>query len=61
MTTEWKGQRYWKNRPLDERLKNLKIPKRYENLTLASYDKSIGDVDVHYAVTTWLKMRNKTL
>jgi DNA replication protein DnaC len=55
MTTEWKGQRYWKNRPLDERLKNLKIPKRYENLTLASYDKSIGDIDVHYAVTTWLK------
>lgn len=53
--TEWKGARYWKNRPVEERLKNTRIPKRFESLTLDNYDKSVGDHDVHYAVTTWLK------
>lgn len=55
MTTEWKGSRYWKNRPLDERLKNLRIPRRYETMTLDNYNKSVGDQDVFYAVMTWLK------
>jgi len=59
--SEWKGARYWKNRPLDERLKNLKIPKRFEHLTLDDYDKSVGDTDVHYAVTTWLKTADQHL
>ena len=53
--TEWKGARYWKNRPVEERLKNARIPKRFELMTLDNYDKSIGDHDVHYAVMTWLK------
>lgn len=55
MITEWKSPRYWKNRPAEERIKNLRIPRRYEHLTLDDYDKSIGDTDVHYAVTSWLK------
>lgn len=50
----WKGARYWRNRPLDERLKNLRIPKRFELATLDTYNTSIGDEDVYYAVTTWL-------
>lgn len=55
MTTEWKTARYWRNRPLDERLKNLRIPRRFESMSLDNYDKSIGDQDVYYAVMTWLK------
>ena len=55
MTTGWKGPRYWRNRPLEERLNNLRIPRRFESMTLESYDKSIGDQDVYYAIMTWLK------
>lgn len=55
MTTGWKGPRYWRNRPLEERLHNLRIPRRFESMTLESYDKSIGDQDVYYAIMTWLK------
>lgn len=55
MTTDWKGPRYWRNRPLEERLNNLRIPRRFESMTLESYSKSIGDQDVYYAIMTWLK------
>jgi DNA replication protein DnaC len=55
MTTGWKGPRYWRNRPLEERLSNLRIPRRFESMTLESYDKSTGDQDVYYAIMTWLK------
>lgn len=59
MMNDWKGPRYWKNRPVEERVKNMHIPKRFLPMTLDSYDKSIGDYDVHYAVTSWLKNVNE--
>lgn len=59
--TEWHGPKYWRNRPLEERLQNARIPKRFQSLTLDDYDKSIGDHDVHYAVTTWLKYLDTNL
>lgn len=55
MTTGWKGPRYWRNRPLEERLSNLRVPRRFDSMTLESYSKSIGDQDVYYAIMTWLK------
>jgi DNA replication protein DnaC len=59
--TEWKGARYWRNRPVEERLKNARIPKRFEAMTMENYDKSVGDQDVHYAIMTWLKHADENL
>lgn len=59
--TEWHGPKYWRNRPLEERLQNARIPKRFASQTMDTYDKSVGDQDVHYAVMTWLKNFSENL
>ena len=60
-TSEWHGPRYWKNRSLEERLQNAKIPKKFEKVTLEDYDKNIGDHDVQYAIMTWLKSADENI
>lgn len=36
--TEWRSSKYWRNRPVEERLKNLRIPPRYRSCTLSSFE-----------------------
>lgn len=51
---EWKSDRYWRNRPVNERLKNARIPARFANSTLDTYDLSWGDEASYNAVRKWV-------
>jgi DNA replication protein DnaC len=51
--TEWHSNKYWQNRSKDERIKNLRIPARYRDKSLANYDKENGDEDAFDAVNLW--------
>jgi hypothetical protein len=51
--TEWHSNKYWQNRPLNERLKNLRIPARYVGKDLNTYDKDTGDTEAFNAITKW--------
>lgn len=53
--TEWKSNRYWQNRPVDERLKNARIPARYKDKSFSNYDVEVGDSDAFKGVTAWSK------
>lgn len=57
--SEWKSAKYWKNRPVAERLENLKIPRRYKNITMASYNPNIGDKNAYEAILTWQQEASK--
>ncbi len=48
--TDWKSNKYWRNRPVEERLKNLRIPPRYKNSTFANYDVAQGSEDFKKAI-----------
>lgn len=39
--SEWKSNKYWRNRPVEERVRNLRIPPRYRSCTFDSFE----DVD----------------
>lgn len=52
--TEWHSNKYWQNRSVQERLKNARIPSRYEGKTLDNYDTDIGDDVAHEAISRWV-------
>lgn len=41
--SEWKSNKYWRNRPVEERVRNLRIPPRYKNCTFDSLQ-PVGDM-----------------
>lgn len=52
--TEWRTQKYWRNRSVNERLTNTNIPKKYLKTTLDNYDNEHGSPDVLEYVDQWL-------
>lgn len=59
--TEWHSNKYWQNRPKDERIKNLRIPARYVGKTLETYDQDNGDREAFNAVNLWCASSKKHL
>lgn len=51
--TEWRSNRYWQNRPKEERIANLRIPARYSGKTLGNYDLEAGDSEAFSAIKKW--------
>lgn len=59
--TEWKSTKYWRNRPVEERVANARIPARYKNKKLSQYDVETGDKVAYDAVVAWAKNINTHL
>lgn len=51
--TEWKSAKYWRNRPVEERVRNARVPARYVDKTFANYDPSSGDPQAVAALKSW--------
>lgn len=52
--TEWRSNKYWRNRPVEERIANLRIPARYAGKTFKDFDTNTGDEEAFNAVKIWL-------
>lgn len=52
-TTEWRSNNYWRNRSVEERIQNLRIPARFRNKGLHTFDTDAGDKDAFDAVSKW--------
>lgn len=52
---EWHGAKYWQNRSSEERLRNMRIPSRYLDKPLSSFDLSSGDTEAFNALMVWRK------
>ena len=59
--TEWHSNKYWQNRSKDERIRNLRIPARYRDKTLASFDAEHGDAASLEAVQHWCNTIDKNI
>lgn len=59
MVTEWKSDKYWRNRPVEERLKNTRIPARYADKTFDTYQQDLGDPASFNAVLKWATNADK--
>ena len=59
--TEWHSRKYWQNRPVQERIKNARIPTRYEGKNLENYDVDCGDSVAHDAVSLWASKFNNNV
>lgn len=51
--TEWRSNNYWRNRSTEERVQNLRIPTRFRNKGLHTYDTDAGDATAFKAVSKW--------
>lgn len=51
---EWRSAKYWRNRPVEERIRNLKTPSRYRDKTFDNYHVPPGDESAVRALKTWL-------
>jgi DNA replication protein DnaC len=51
--SEWRGTRYWRNRPTAERLKNAHVPKRFVDKSFDNYNAEQGSPDVLDYVRQW--------
>jgi len=51
--TDWKSNKYWRNRPVEERLKNLRVPPRYKSCTFNNYEIEHGSDQFKTAVEKW--------
>lgn len=51
--SEWKSDRYWRNRPVEERIKNARIPVRYRDKTFADYNTEVGSINALKAIKKW--------
>lgn len=52
--SEWHSPKYWRSRPTDERIRNLRIPPRYRNCTFDSFESdTVGPHDLQKAVRKW--------
>ena len=59
--TEWRSNKYWRNRPVDERVKNLRIPARYVGKTLKGFDVEVGDKEAFNAINVWFTRLEENL
>lgn len=59
--TEWHSNKYWQNRPKDEKIKNLRIPARFADKSLKNYDTDAGDTEAFDAVNNWCANATKHL
>ena len=50
---EWRSDRYWRNRPVEERLKNARVPARYADKGFKTYDQDKGDPASFTGVSKW--------
>ena len=57
--SEWHSDRYWRNRPTDERVKNARIPARYLGKSFETYDQDKGDISAYTGVSTWAESSEK--
>jgi len=53
-SVELKSPKYWRNRSVEERLSNLRIPPRYRNCSFDNYDMSEGSEKIVGALHKWL-------
>lgn len=51
---EMKSPKYWRNRPVEERLRNLRIPPRYKSCTFDSFETTKTTEPLAKAVTKWV-------
>jgi DNA replication protein DnaC len=51
--TDWKSSKYWRNRTVEERLRNLRLPPRYKSYTFESYNEDDGSPVFKDAVVKW--------
>ena len=52
--SEWKSAKYWRNRPLDERLKNLRVPPRYRLCSFDSFETTTATQPLVKALHKWV-------
>lgn len=52
--TEWRSNKYWRNRPVEERITNLRIPARYAGKSLRDFDTTAGDEEAFNAIKVWM-------
>lgn len=52
--TEVKSPKYWRNRPVEERLTNLRIPPRYRKCSFDNYDTSGTSDKIVGALSKWI-------
>jgi DNA replication protein DnaC len=50
---EWKSDRYWRNRPKDERIKNARVPARYASSNFDTYQVDLGDEASYKGMKAW--------
>jgi DNA replication protein DnaC len=53
-STEWKSAKYWRNRPVEERLRNLRIPPRYRNCSFANFETTETTEPIVKALKKWV-------
>jgi DNA replication protein DnaC len=51
--SDWKSNKYWRNRPIEERLRNLRIPPRYKGCTFDTYNDDDGSSNFKSAMVKW--------
>jgi len=56
---EWRSDRYWRNRPVEERLKNARVPARYADKSFTTYDQDKGDPASFAGVSKWASSADK--
>ena len=56
---EWRSDKYWRNRPVSERLKNTRVPARYSDKSFTTYDQDKGDPASFAGVNKWASAAEK--
>lgn len=59
--SEWKSSKYWRNRPLDERLRNLRIPPRYRACTFENFETTDSTKPLVKALNTWVSKMTENM
>lgn len=57
--SEWKSDRYWRNRSVTDRVKNARIPARYADKSFETYDQDKGDPASFMGVSKWAESAEK--
>lgn len=52
--SEWKSAKYWRNRPVEERLRNLRIPPRYRKCSFDNFETSPTTAPLVKAMKNWV-------
>lgn len=61
--SDWKSAKYWRMRPVEERVRNLRIPPRYRSCTLQSFESTEGSPEeaLLSAVSKWANNIDKRM